>query len=63
MEKINEEIKMVIFDIAGTTIKDDGLVVRAFENAFREFNPEISDEDFAAAVEYVNQTKIGRAHV
>ncbi|OQP44576.1 hypothetical protein A4H97_09415 [Niastella yeongjuensis] len=34
-------IQLVVFDIAGTTVRDTGLVARAFIDAFGEFNMDI----------------------
>lgn len=41
-------IQLVVFDIAGTTVRDTGHVARAFTNAFREF-------DIEAPADKVNQ--------
>ena len=37
-------IKLVAFDVAGTTVNDDGLVVAAFKVAFEKSQPELWPE-------------------
>src|SRR4030095_6651346 len=40
-----EKVKLVVFDMAGTTIRDGGRVGDAFVEAFQKFNLEISIEE------------------
>ena len=55
-------IQMVAFDVAGTTVQDDGLVLRAFKNAFSEIAPEQwqtkADQWTQYAVDTMGQSKI-----
>jgi phosphoglycolate phosphatase-like HAD superfamily hydrolase len=37
-------IKLVAFDVAGTTVNDDGLVIAAFKAAFEKSQPELWPE-------------------
>jgi len=39
-----KEIKLVAFDVAGTTVNDDGLVIKAFKVAFEKSQPELWPE-------------------
>ena len=48
------DIKLVVLDVAGTTAKDDGLVVKAFINAIEPLNP--SAVELATMIDYVNAT-------
>ena len=48
------DIKLVVLDVAGTTAKDDGLVVKAFINAIEPLNP--SATELASMIDYVNVT-------
>lgn len=47
-------IKLVVLDVAGTTAKDDGLVVKAFRIAIEPLNP--TPEELAKMIDYVNAT-------
>ena len=49
-------IKLVLFDVAGTTIKDDGIVVKAFTRGLASSGIEVSESELAQMVEYVNAT-------
>ena len=49
-------IKMIVSDVAGTTVKDDGLVTKAFTLAMQEMGVDPLSEQMAKMVEYVNQT-------
>jgi phosphonatase-like hydrolase len=44
--------KLVVFDMAGTTVKDKGRVGDAFVEAFNEFNMEIPTEDVKKVMGY-----------
>ena len=48
--------KLVIFDVAGTTAKDDGLVVKAFQNAIKSLGVLPDSDEFASMTKYVNET-------
>lgn len=48
--------EMVAFDVAGTTVKDDGLVIRAFERAFSFAVPEAWQERQAELTQYALDT-------
>ena len=48
------DIKLVVLDVAGTTAKDDGLVVKAFINAIEPLNP--CATELASMIDYVNVT-------
>ncbi len=54
--------EMVAFDVAGTTVCDDGIVLAAFEGAFVRTQPilwnEKGDELMAYAIETMGQSKI-----
>ncbi len=41
----NSTIKLAVFDIAGTTVKDNGHVAAAFLTAFKKFNYRIPEEE------------------
>ena len=49
-------VDLVIFDIAGTTAKDDGLVVRAFQEAMIAEGLERSSNQLKSMTDYVNET-------
>ena len=49
-------IKLVVFDVAGTTAKDDGLVVKAFRESMIEQGIERGSADLAAMEKYVIDT-------
>jgi len=42
------EIKLVVFDLAGTTVKDNGQVVNAFTTALAEHSIEVTSEQLTA---------------
>ena len=48
--------KLVVFDVAGTTAKDDGLVIRAFQNAVMSFGVQESSPELAEMTKYVIDT-------
>ncbi len=48
------DIRLVVLDVAGTTAQDDGLVVRAFQNAMEPENP--TPDELAVMTEYVVAT-------
>lgn len=48
------EIKLVVLDVAGTTAKDDGLVVKAFQIAMEPTNP--SPDELSEMTDYVIAT-------
>ncbi len=50
------DLELVVLDMAGTTVVDDGLVVRAFERAAEEAGIGETPEERASALEYVQQT-------
>ena len=49
-------VDLVIFDIAGTTAQDDGLVVRAFQEAMIAEGLERSSNQLKSMTDYVNET-------
>jgi phosphoglycolate phosphatase len=49
-------VKLVIFDVAGTTAKDDGLVVKAFQIAMREAGIAADSDQMLKGTEYVKST-------
>lgn len=53
---------MVAFDVAGTTLNDDGIVIAAFKNAFEKTQPELWPTQGAAwtkyAIDTMGQSKI-----
>lgn len=51
-----ENVRLVIFDVAGTTAKDNGLVVKAFEEAIIASGFEPNTVDMDKAIEYVKAT-------
>ena len=50
------DIKLAVFDVAGTTAKDDGLVLKAAQSALLHMGITSSSSDFQAASDYVNIT-------
>ncbi len=50
------DIKLVVFDVAGTTAKDDGLVVKAFGEAMIQQGVERDSDELAKMVDYVEET-------
>jgi len=59
---VNKSIELVAFDVAGTVISDDGLVVESFQRAFQNSEPELwerkADELTQYAIETMGQSKI-----
>ncbi len=59
---MNKSIELVAFDVAGTVISDDGLVVESFQRAFQNSEPELwerkADELTQYAIETMGQSKI-----
>ena len=59
---MNKSIELVAFDVAGTLISDDGLVVESFQRAFQNSEPELwerkADELTQYAIETMGQSKI-----
>ena len=51
-----EGIDLVIFDVAGTTAQDGGLVTRAFESAMVSLGVESGSEELREMIAYVNAT-------
>lgn len=52
----NSKIKLAIFDVAGTTAQDGGLVVEAFQNAMVSMGEELGTPEMALMTDYVNAT-------
>jgi len=52
----NQKIRMAIFDVAGTTARDDGLVVQAFENAMVSMGSTLETPEMDEMVSYINST-------
>ena len=50
------DIKLVVFDVAGTTAKDDGLVVKAFREAMIQQGVERGSDELVKMVDYVEET-------
>ena len=50
------DIKLVVFDVAGTTAKDDGLVVKAFREAMIQQGVERDSDELEKMVDYVEET-------
>ena len=48
--------KLVVFDVAGTTAKDDGLVIKAFQDAIVSMGVVKSSPEFNAMTQYVIDT-------
>lgn len=59
---MNTAIQLVAFDVAGTTVTDEGLVISAFKAAFAESEPELwftdSERLTQYAIETMGQSKI-----
>lgn len=53
---MKQQVELVVFDMAGTTIADDGLVTSAFERAARECGLADDDAGLATALAYVHAT-------
>jgi phosphoglycolate phosphatase len=53
---IKPRINLVAFDVAGTTVNDDGLVVAAFKAAFEKSQPELWREKGAIWTQYAIDT-------
>jgi len=55
-------VEMVAFDVAGTTLNDDGIVITAFKNAFETTQPELwpikGEEWTQYAMDTMGQSKI-----
>lgn len=55
-------IELVAFDVAGTTVSDDGLVIKSFQLAFKNSEPELwdskGDELTQYAIDTMGQSKI-----
>jgi phosphonatase-like hydrolase len=47
---------LVVLDMAGTTVQDDGLVIEAFKRAVATQGIDPADEDFPDMMEYVQRT-------
>lgn len=56
------EYDLVAFDVAGTTVHDDGVVLRAFQRAFEESEPEHWKERRLQWLEYASET-MGRSKI
>jgi beta-phosphoglucomutase-like phosphatase (HAD superfamily) len=41
---MSQSIELIVFDIAGTTVKDNGEIADAFQKAMREFGYAIPQE-------------------
>jgi len=52
----NSKIKLAIFDVAGTTAQDGGLVVEAFQSAMISMGIQANSPELATMTEYVNAT-------
>lgn len=50
------QIQMIAFDVAGTTVKDDGIVIRAFASAFSKVVPELWEAKAADFTQYAIDT-------
>ena len=48
--------KLVLLDVAGTTVVDNGIVVRAFLDGMSNSKISVSDSQLETMVDYVNQT-------
>lgn len=48
--------KLVVFDVAGTTVSDDGVVISAFEQAFTKVVPERWANESQAFISYAQKT-------
>jgi phosphonatase-like hydrolase len=51
-----KQTKLAIFDVAGTTAKDDGLVVKAFQLGIATLGVEMGSPEMTKMTEYVNAT-------
>jgi phosphonatase-like hydrolase len=51
-----EQVALVVFDVAGTTAKDEGLVVEAFGRAIKSQDEAYSQTELDEKVEYVRAT-------
>ena len=51
-----KQTKLAIFDVAGTTAKDDGLVVKAFQLGITTLGVEMGSPEMTKMTEYVNAT-------
>jgi phosphoglycolate phosphatase len=49
-------VEMVAFDVAGTTLNDDGVVITAFKSAFEKTQPELWPTQGAAWTQYAIDT-------
>lgn len=54
--------KLVVFDVAGTIVSDDGVVIAAFEQAFSEVVPELWSEKSEEFTHYAKVT-MGQAKI
>lgn len=54
--------KLAVFDVAGTIVSDDGVVLAAFEEAFREVVPGLWDEQSEKFIKYATDT-MGQAKI
>jgi phosphonatase-like hydrolase len=54
--------KLVVFDVAGTIVSDDGVVIAAFEQAFREVVPELWAQNSEEFTQYAKVT-MGQAKI
>lgn len=52
------QIRLVVFDIAGTTVKDQGHVARCFIEAFREFNLQFTEAEVNPLMGYDKKVAI-----
>lgn len=50
------DLNLIVLDMAGTTVADDGLVERAFEHAAARLGVEPASADHAAKLQYVRDT-------
>lgn len=55
-DDLDVEIELVVLDLAGTTVRDDGLVERAFALAAERTGLVDDDEQLAGALGYVRET-------
>lgn len=49
-------IRLVAFDVAGTTVSDDGLVINAFKRALAESEPELWNKNAPDLIKYATET-------
>jgi phosphonatase-like hydrolase len=52
----NQKIRMAVFDVAGTTARDDGLVVKAFRGALQSMNLNLKEGVGDQMIAYVKET-------